>query len=186
MMVALPGSVGGSNQAPPNLCLLVQCVGLLALAMALRPALLALAEKRLVDRAITAVSNQMMTVYIWHMTALMVGAGICVVALRIGTPAGLSVAWWLTLPVWLGLLGVLLYPLIRIFGRLESIRLPRNPDAVGPVRATVATLLVGGGLLGIMLVGFTPVATPLVTGPIPAAAAIALGLVVLSRTPRST
>ncbi len=158
--------MGASNQAPPTLCLLAQCVGLLALALALRPALLALAEKRLVDRLISAVSDRMMTVYIWHMTALMVGAGICVIALHINTPAPLSITWWLTAPLWLGLLAALLYPLVRVFGRLESIRMPRIPDAVGPVRATVATLLIAGGLLGIMLAGFTPTATPLLLAPI--------------------
>ncbi len=113
----------------------------------------------------------------------MFGAGICVIALRMNTPAPLGVTLWLTAAWWLGLLAALPWPLVRAFGGLESIRMPRTPDAVGAVRATVATLLIAGALWGIMLGGFSPTAAALLLGPAPAAVAAVLGLVVLSRTP---
>jgi hypothetical protein len=174
LMLGIPGPVP-SNQAPPTLAILVLSAGLLALAFALRPAILRLSQKPRVRTVVDAVSPRMMTLYLWHMTALMVGAGIVVVALRFDTPAGLGLGWWLSLPVWVGLLAVLTLPLLRVFGRLESIRMPRTPSAVGPLRAAVAALLVGGGLVGIMAGTFAPTLAPLVS-----TAALTAGLVVLN------
>ncbi len=175
LMLGIPGA-GPSNQAPPTLAILVLSAGLLALAFAVRPGLLRLSQKPRVRALVDAVSPRMMTIYLWHMTALMAGAGIVVVAMGFSTPAGLGLGWWLSLPVWIGLLAALAVPLIQVFGRLERIRMPRTPAAVGPVRVSVAAALIGAGLVGIMAGTYAPTPVPLI-----ATASLTAGLVVLNR-----
>lgn len=174
LMLGIPGPAP-SNQAPPTLAILVLSAGLLSLAFALRPAILRLSQKPRVRAVVDVVSPRMMTLYLWHMTALMVGAGIVVVALRFGTPVGLGLGWWLSLPVWIGLLAALTVPMVRVFGRLEQVRMPRTPSAVGPLRVSVAAALIGAGLVGIMAGTFAPTAAPLLS-----TAALTAGLVVLN------
>ncbi|WP_214109327.1 acyltransferase [Acrocarpospora catenulata] len=163
-MIGMPGAV--SNMAPPSAVLLALFAGQLGLAMALRPALDRLVARPRPAALLAALAPRMMTIYLWHMPALLAVAGVSVVGLGRRTPEFGSAAWLALTPLWLACLAAVLAALVRLFGRYEE---PRGTcDGLVPVRVA----LVGAALTVLTVTGFQP-------GPLPvlAAAALALALV---------
>lgn len=160
-MIGLPGAEV-SNMAPPTLAMLAVGLGQIGLATLLRPWIVRLNTGRLVAWA----GPRIMTVYLWHMPALFAVTGVVVVTLGVNTPAPGSLAWLAGWPVWLALLGLVMWPLLRAFARFEEP--PALPyGKTGWPGALVAAGLVGGGILTLTVTGFAP-------GLAPALATIAL------------
>lgn len=154
-MVGVPGE-SLSNMSPPTVCILVLTVAQVGLLMALRtPANRWLAHRR--PWTFTVVVNaRIMTLFLWHLTAIVLVAG---AAVAVGAPladAG-SAAWWLGRPVWVALSALVLVVLVAAFGWAEA-----APGAGGGGRATSAVVGVAGvllavrGLIGVAMTGFAP------------------------------
>jgi hypothetical protein len=99
--------------------------------------------------ATVALNGMIMTIYLWHLTAMVAVIGGLMLAGGFGL--GLAVAspvWWLTRPLWLGGLALLTVPFLAAFGRYER----PNPDgrpappAWRPILAVVG-VCVGLGFL---------------------------------------
>ncbi|RBQ15246.1 acyltransferase [Spongiactinospora rosea] len=147
-MIGMPGA-GTSNMAPPSLALLAVAAGQVGLVNLLRPWIVRLPWRRVLGWA----SPRMMTIYLWHMPALIIGTGLVVVGAGIDTPAPGGPAWLAGWPLWLGLLGAILYGLLRCFARFE--RVPALPyGKTGWTGALVSAGLVGAGLLTLTVRGF--------------------------------
>ncbi|MEZ4330306.1 MAG: acyltransferase [Myxococcota bacterium] len=147
-MVGVPGDPI-SNTTPPK-------VPLIALALAQAGILLGIEGpmRRWLERpapwtATVLVSSMIMTIYLWHMTALVLWVGF-VYTVGAGWPSGFglalepgSAAWWQARPIWLALLSLLLLPLVLLFGRFER---PRPAEGVPAVWRLVlgAVLFVAG------------------------------------------
>lgn len=97
-------------------------------------------------RATIAVNARIMTLYLWHMTAmlLLVWASYALDGWGLDLEPA-SREWWLTRPLWFGICGVATVALIAVFGRLENPSLDLRP-APSTWRPTVATVAVCGGL----------------------------------------
>ena len=78
-----------------------------------------------------------------------------VVGLGIDTPAPGSLAWLAGWPLWLGLLALAMYPLLRCFARFEEPPALPYGSASWPAMLAAGTL-VGGGLLTLTVTGFAP------------------------------
>lgn len=182
-MIGLPGDPL-SNVNPPTAVLLLLAAGQLGLALALRRVITEWSASPTVARGLDWCSARLMTVYVWHTPALVLVAGIAVVALGESTPTALSPRWWDTLPVWLGSLTLVLSTLVARFGRYELVR---RPSPTGPVRTALATGLVGIGLLGLTISGFAPPPGGLLQldSPLTWCVAIAAGLTLLHTAPPS-
>ena len=91
-------------------------------------------------------------------------------------PEPLSLEWWATRPLWLGVAAAAVVPVTMLFGRFERAR----RGAAAPGRATVAAASVRGAVLDAVC-GVAGVAVLLVAGfgPVPAAIALALLVVAL-------
>ncbi|SDM21407.1 acyltransferase family protein [Nonomuraea jiangxiensis] len=153
-MIGLPGAEV-SNMAPPTLAMLAVGAGQVGLAMLLRPWLVRLP----LDRLLAWAGPRIMTVYLWHMPALIVVSGVAVVLLGIDTPAPGSAFWFAGWPVWFGLLCLVLWPLVKVFARFEAP--PALPyGELGWGSMLCATALVGGGVLTLTVGGFAPGAGP--------------------------
>jgi hypothetical protein len=116
-MVAVRGG-GISNMFPttaPIALLAVLQLGLIAL---IRPAAERWLARRGPWRAVVAVNAVAMTVFAWHMTALVAVIG-SAHGLGLELPASTSPSWWLLRPVWLVLPGIVLAGLVAVFARLE-------------------------------------------------------------------
>ncbi|WP_344973435.1 acyltransferase, partial [Streptosporangium fragile] len=158
-MIGMPGAAI-SNMAPPTIALLAVGVGQIGLALALRPWIAALVGWPGVARFLGWAGPRMMTIYLWHMSALFVITSVVVVGLGISTPEPGTPAWLSGWPHWLVVLVLAMWPLLRGFARFEEPP-AAAPYAGGTVRVAVATALVGTGLLTLTVIGFTPGAAPL-------------------------
>jgi fucose 4-O-acetylase-like acetyltransferase len=137
---------GVNNSQPPKLTLITLALFQAGLLLAFEgPARRWLAR----DRAwapVVMINGRIMTVYLWHMTAMVLVIG----GLLLGGGAGLrlevdSASWWLTRPLWLVGLYVITMPFMLIFGRFERPRDDRRP-APSTWRLVVASILICAGL----------------------------------------
>ncbi|GII89193.1 acyltransferase [Sphaerisporangium siamense] len=175
-MIGLPGAI--SNMAPPTVALLGVAFGQIGLAMLLRPRIVRLAARPRVARVAAWAGPRMMTVYLWHMSALFVVAGVAVVGFGLATPAPASAAWLAGWPLWLAALALVAWPLIRLFARHEEPPAAAGANP-GAVRVAAATGLAGAGLLTLTVTGFAPGVAPML-----GAAAVLTGVALVTPTRR--
>jgi hypothetical protein len=150
-MVSVPGDEV-SNTLPPTLAMLaLGCLqGGLLLSLE-SPARRWLANLNAWS-ATVLVNGMIMTVYLWHLTVmvLVIGLGVVLDGAGLGLPPG-SAAWWVTRPLWMALLAAGLVPFLAVFGRLE--RAPGRAPDVSAWRLILGSILVCGGLALIALDG---------------------------------
>jgi peptidoglycan/LPS O-acetylase OafA/YrhL len=99
------------------------------------------------------VNGMIMTVYLWHLTVmvLVIGLGVVLGGAGLGLTPG-SPVWWSTRPLWMALLAVCLIPFVALFGRLERGGGPSSDD-VSAWRLVLGSVMVCGGLALIALDG---------------------------------
>ena len=85
-MIGMPGAAV-SNMAPPTVALLAVGFGQIGLALALRGPIVAFARWPGVSWVLGWAGRRMMTVYLWHMSALFVITSVVVVGLGVSTPS---------------------------------------------------------------------------------------------------
>ncbi|MEU6645865.1 acyltransferase [Saccharomonospora sp. NPDC046836] len=151
-MIGMPGAPM-SNMSPPTVCLISLAIGQIGLALAAKPVLNRIAQRPGVQSALGWVGPRFMSIYLWHMPALVVVSGVTVLALDYATPAPGSVLWLVALPVWLAFTGAVLTGLLRAFARFEAAPRP-GAVTVGTWQLVVAGLLASAGLLGLAAKGF--------------------------------
>jgi hypothetical protein len=135
-----------TNSNPPKVTLIALGAFQFGLAMALAPAV----RRRLANvrpwTAVVAVNGSIMSLYLWHLTAMVgvIGASYALDGLglefAVNTPG-----WWATRPVFLLVLVAATVPFLALFGRFERPRRDTRPTppAWKPI---VATIAVCGGL----------------------------------------
>ncbi len=136
------GGHGVNNAYPTRVTL--GFLGLLqaGLVLALEPALARLTARRRVWMATILVNSRIMTVYLWHLTAL----GIVVAVSLALDGAGLRLdpltsTWWLTRPLWFVALGVVTAAFVALLGRFEQVATDDRPSppAILPLLSMAAT-----------------------------------------------
>ena len=110
-----------SNSLPPTVTLLALGVGQTGLLLALEKPARRLLERGALWTATVLINGMIMTIFLWHVTALLLGAG-----LALATGAGMSLVpgtadWWLTRPLWIAALVIALIPFVALFTRFERI-----------------------------------------------------------------
>ncbi|MGN6425759.1 MAG: acyltransferase family protein [Leifsonia sp.] len=141
---------------PPATALAAFGVAQLALFQVLRPRLRTAAARPALARAIGAVNARAMTVYSWHMLALIGLAGLLLLA-GIALPVPLSADWWATRPLWLLAAVAAVTVLVAVASRAE--RRPAAAPAAdgaadaGRLRALAAAACGAGGVLTILVAG---------------------------------
>jgi hypothetical protein len=170
-MVGVGG--GRTNTFPPSLALVALAMWQFGLAMLLRRAVDRWLERPRAWAAVVAANGMAMTVFLWHLTALVLVAAVVLPSGLLPGPAVGSVAWWAWRPAWVVLLGLAMAPLVWAFARFELRKLVA--PKVGSVRAVVAAVLIAGGMAVLARKGFV--------GPAPAVGGglVASGWAVLVR-----
>lgn len=157
-MVGLPGE-RVSNMSPPTLCIVALTLWLVGLVMVARPYVTRWLARPRVWTAVVALNGVIMTVFLWHLTALLLA--VLLLPLGFPQPAVGSVAWWALRPVWFAVLLVLLAALVAVFGRLERPRsVPYVPwtgrtPAARQGAAVAGVSLVACGVLGLAMAGLS-------------------------------
>ena len=107
-----------ANLNPPTFALVLLGVAQLAAFQLARPALRLVAGNRTFAAAVRAINARAMTIYSWHMLALIALAGLLLTS-GIPLPQPLSGEWWATRGVWLAAVAVVVTALVAVTGRLE-------------------------------------------------------------------
>jgi fucose 4-O-acetylase-like acetyltransferase len=145
-----------SNNDPPTVCLIALTVWLVGLAMALRPKGRKMLERPGAWKATVVGNSMIMTMFLWHLTALF-AASLILLPSGLPQPEAGTATWWLLRPVWLAVMVAILAVLVAIFGRFERAALLRKdrPRA----RASSPAMIVGlaaliAALAGLAINGF--------------------------------
>ena len=145
-MVDVPGSEA-SNSAPPTLVLLALGILQTGLLATFEPAVNRWLQRRRLWTATVLVNGMIMTVFVWHLTAMILVLGLALLAGGIGLsiePAG--AIWWLTRPLWMAVYAVALAAAAVPFARFEKSRFTPGARPVPTWRAVAGTVSVCAGL----------------------------------------
>ncbi|MDH3269878.1 MAG: acyltransferase [Gemmatimonadota bacterium] len=162
-MVTVPGGTA-ANSTPPSLALLLLGVTHVGLAMLIAGPVRRLLQRPAVWTATVFINGVIMTLYLWHVTVMILLVGIA------EWPGGVGLkfvpnttAWWATRPVWLLVLLVVTAGFVWVFGPVEAqpvrrtVRPPAWRSVVGAVAVCVGLLALaesgigGQGALGLRL-----------------------------------
>lgn len=150
-MVGVDGAVR-SNNLPPSQALVALGAAQVGLLMAARPAVDGLLARPRVWAGVVRAGAVTMTVFLWHMTALLAAAALLyptgVLQAADGRP---DATWWAQRPLWLAACAVLLAALVRAMARFEQAGAPR-PRA-STTRALAGVAATAAGLTGLVLGG---------------------------------
>jgi peptidoglycan/LPS O-acetylase OafA/YrhL len=144
-----------SNTLPPKITLLALGIFQFGLLLALEePMRRALNGLRLWT-ATVLINSMIMTVYLWHITVMVIFAALLYTAggLGLGIEPGSS-EWWSTRPVWIAILFVLLLPVALMLSPLE--RRGRAADAAipAPARQIAGAMMICLGVALLAMYGF--------------------------------
>jgi hypothetical protein len=152
-MISVPGAEI-SNSRPPTFAML-------AIGFA-QAGLILLAEARVARWLLNSkpwaivilVSQRIMTIYLWHLTALLILVGLSLLMggfglkLQPGSPV-----WWLTRPIFILIMALFLLPLTAIFGRLEAGSRAGDGGVPGPTRSVIGAVIACAGVALLALGG---------------------------------
>ncbi len=94
--------------------------------------------------------SRMMSVYLWHLTVMVLVVGLAVLAAPWALGAEpLTGTWWLTRPLWWAVLAAVTAGVVALVGRFERPR-PDGDGPAPPAWRTVAATVLGCGGLGVM------------------------------------
>jgi hypothetical protein len=110
-----------TNSYPPRVTLAFLGMFQSGLALVFEKPLKRLTQRRGVWIFVVGVSARIMTLDLWHLTAMVIviGLSIAVGGWGLGIEP-LSAPWWLTRPIWFLVLGLVTIGMIALFGRFES------------------------------------------------------------------
>jgi fucose 4-O-acetylase-like acetyltransferase len=174
------------NASPPTLALLAVATVQIGLIMLLHDPAERWLRRRRPWRLVVAANSVVLTVFLWHMTAVLILLGVLWWANLLPTPLVGTVGWWVWRVPWLLLLTVVLTGLVILFGRLEAhrgrrlpVRLPVLPGRPLP-RLVLATAAFIAIVFGLLVNNIVAPAHPEPTGvPVPALAAYLAGAAIL-------
>lgn len=124
------GDPNATNNSPPSIALAVMGFSHIGLIMALEKPMQRLLQRPSIWALVVLAGSRVMTVFVWHMTALVALAGVLYLGGIWAIPEHVDATWWLSRIPWLLMLSVLLAILVALFGRFERPRQdpPPIPD----------------------------------------------------------
>ncbi len=131
-----------SNTLPPKITLLTLGVAQFGLLLSIEGPMRRLLNGDRLWTATVLINSMIMTLYLWHITVMVILVSLAFLAGGFGLgiePA--SIEWWLTRPVWIGVLYLALLPVTLVLSPFE--RRTRPADA----RTPSALRLVGGAIV---------------------------------------
>ena len=142
-MVGVEGAAR-SNAAPPTLALVALTVAQTGLLLALRgPCDRSLHRSVLAWAAVATTGTAIITIFLWHMSALVATASLTHLAGWWPDVALLSPAWWALRPVWVLVCAGVLVPLVFAFRGAERVG---APVPAGPLPTVAGVLAAARGL----------------------------------------
>ena len=148
--------VGGmearSNTFPPSLALLALAVWQFGMVLAVRGPVDRWLGRPRAWAAVVGANRVAMTVYLWHLTAMVIVAAVVLPRGWMPQPPVGSAVWWAWRPIWVLALAAALVPLVAMFAQVELARVAPGP--LSPVRAGLAAAAVAAGMAVLAKRGF--------------------------------
>ncbi len=153
-MLTVPGATV-SNSRPPTLALLAVGVFHIGLLLTLEAPAQRWLERIRPWILTVLVNSRIMTLYLWHLTVMvmLVGAAMQLGGIGLSTKLG-SAAWWLMRPAWITVLLAVLPLFIALFGRYEQAS-GRTATALPTWRIITGSLLLSAGLASLARYGIS-------------------------------
>jgi len=151
-MVGVPGAEL-SNNAPPSLALAALTVWHTGLALVLRRPAERWLQRPRVWTVVVAASGVAMTVFLWHLTAMVLFAGLALPA-GYPQPEHGTLAYWLLRPVWIAALLVTLAPIVALLARVERPRRSSGERSTPSARVVVGVVAAAAGMALLATHGF--------------------------------
>lgn len=117
-MIGLPGQ-DMSNMLPPSVCVIAVAVLQLGIAMAVRPALAPLLQRRRFWFVVAAVNRSVMTIFLWHLTAITMVTGIVLLAGWTLVEPGTGTWWWHKV-LWLAAASAVTLIIVALLSPIET------------------------------------------------------------------
>ncbi len=174
------------NASPPSLALLAAATAQVGLIMLLHDPAERWLRRRRPWQMVVAANSVVLTVFLWHMTAVLILIGVLWWANLLPTPLVGTGAWWVLRVPWLLLLTVVLIGLVAVFGRLEARGARPLPVGLpafsrrGLPRLVLTSVAFGATVFGLLVNNIVSPNHPEPIGvPVPALAAYLAGAAVL-------
>jgi fucose 4-O-acetylase-like acetyltransferase len=140
---------GVTNSQPPKVTLVVLALFQAGLILALEGPARRWLEREKLWANVVLVNGRIMTIYLWHLTAMitLIGGSLLFDGVGLRIPVN-TPEWWLTRPVWMAALVLMTIPFILVFGRYER----PNPDnrPAPPLWRPIAAVVVTCAGLGLL------------------------------------
>ena len=146
---------GLSNTLPPKITLLALGIFQFGLLLSLEePMRRALSGLRLWT-ATVLINSMIMTVYLWHITVMVIFAALLYLAggIGLGIEPGTS-DWWWSRPEWIAVLFILLLPVALLLSPLERRGRPADAKIPAPARQIAGALMICLGVALLALYGY--------------------------------
>ncbi len=180
-MIGIPGAEL-TNMTPPTFAIFLLGLAQAGLILGTRPWVANASQRLGVWRTVVAISGVIMTVYLWHLSAMTI-----VAAVGLFTFGGAAFeiepgtwAWVLTRPIWIAVLLAVLGVLVAIFARFEW-RISDKPAPTHRRWVTLGVLLTAGAAAAVSYFGLAT-EDAAINWIIPAAAIV--GAVMMGAMPR--
>ncbi len=144
-----------SNTAPPKITLLALGVCQFGLLLAIESPMRRLLAGVRVWAATVLINSMIMTVYLWHITIMVIIVALAYLTGGFGLgPEPGSADWWLTRPLWIGLLYVVLAPVALLLSPLERAGRSASRPVPAATRQIVGAVLLCLGIALLARYGF--------------------------------
>lgn len=138
-MVAVDGEAR-SNVSPPSVVLFTLALAQLGIVVAARRSLRRWLERPRVWAVVVAAGSITLTVYLWHMTAMILVAALTYVTGFWPYASEIDASWWALRPPWLVLCALFLAVLVFFFRRFERVVPAPGPAPVRTLIGLITTL----------------------------------------------
>lgn len=155
--IAMAGSPGDevSNTLPPKVTLIALGLFLFGLLLSMEAPMQRMLAGLKVWTCTVIVNTMIMTIYLWHMTILLIVLALSYYSDGFGlTMEPGSTQWWSTRPVWLVVLAVILIPVALALSPLERVARPKDAPLLSSWRLVGGAIMAGLGITLATLLGF--------------------------------
>jgi len=144
-----------SNTLPPKITLLALGIFQFGLLLALEEPMRRVLKGLRLWTATVLINSMIMTVYLWHITVMVIFAAILYSAggLGLGIEPGTQ-DWWLSRPIWIAILLVLLIPVALLLSPLERRGRPADAKIPAPARQITGAMMICLGVALLAMYGF--------------------------------
>lgn len=155
--IAMAGSPGDevSNTLPPKITLIALGIFQFGVLLAIEKPMQKLLSNVKFWTITVMINTVIMTIYLWHMTIFVALLGLCFLGNGVGlTIEPGSIEWWLSRPVWMVVMVVMLLPVALLLSPLERISRPSDAPTPSQWRLLVGAVTAGLGITMAALLGF--------------------------------